>query len=195
MAHKVSVCGIKNSWGWRIIEKKWWNTLSAQPERVCLHNVIQGQIRTAVWRANSIHCPPRKDNTWYDGRLQIWHLSGFHCTQDFLNCNIFLNYWPVESRRHWSEPPHTRIFSLHFHTLVPKASQYHRERNCKSLQEYYMTVKELWHVFLDGTYHIFKLIFSTNKQPIFLLVCSDRTNTEQPWSVNPGFPSVDPHTV
>lgn len=71
MTHIVSVCGIKNRQGWRIMEKTWWKTLSAEPERVCLHSVIQGQIRTAVWQANSIHCPPRKDNTWHDGRLQI----------------------------------------------------------------------------------------------------------------------------
>lgn len=31
-------------------------------------------------------------------------------------------------------------------------------------------------MFLDGTYHTFKLILSTNKQPLFLLVCSDREN-------------------
>lgn len=33
------------------MENTWWKTLSAQPERVCLHSVIQGQIRTAVWQA------------------------------------------------------------------------------------------------------------------------------------------------
>lgn len=142
MARIVSVCRIKNRQGWRMMEKTWWKTLSAQPEWVCLHSVIQGQIRAAVWQANSIPCPPRKDNTWYDERPQIWHLSGFHCTQDFFNCKICLIYWPLESRRHCSEPPHTRTFSLHFHTLVPKVSHNYVERNCKSLQEYYMTVKE-----------------------------------------------------
>lgn len=71
MARIVSVCRIKNRQGWRMMEKTWWKTLSAQPEWVCLRSVIQGQIRAAVWQANSIPCPPRKDNTWYDERPQI----------------------------------------------------------------------------------------------------------------------------
>lgn len=117
MADKVSVCGIKNSWGWRIIEKTWWKTVStAWTGLFAQHHT--GTDKNCCM-ASQQHSLPSK------GRQ---HLVGWKTTDltpvwlslhtGFLNCNIFLIYWPLESRRHWSKPPHTHMFSLHFHNLV-----------------------------------------------------------------------------
>lgn len=101
---------IKNIRGWRIMEKTWWKTLSAQSERVCL------QCHTGTDKnccmASQQHSLPSKERqhlVWWNTTdlTPLWlslHI-GFHKLQ----CISNLLATGIKKTLKW-DPPHPHIF-------------------------------------------------------------------------------------